>query len=191
MLPEYEPGPFDLDGLNAKEAAELWRELGAWVEWLRFTYRIGTKVDSCWYRHPGLVRELVAAFADWQGAYAEGAGLGAPAAWHNYTLWPMVRRIGDLAATSECAYKPCSYVPKEPETEAEAFADFVAADVAGREALPPPAETLPDELTGGQMENLVSQGDAESADPDDPAAPVIYRDVSWNYDETDEVFRRR
>lgn len=185
MLPEYEPGPFDLDALNEKEAAELWRELGAWVEWLRWTYRIGTKVDSCWYRHPGLVRELVAAFADWRGAYADDAGPGGPAAWHNYTLWPMIRRIGDLAATSECAYKPCSYVAKKPETEPEAFADFVAEDVAARHSSPP------DELTGEQMENLVSQGDAESTDLDDRGAPVIYQDVSWNYDETDEVFRPR
>jgi len=34
-IPDYHPGPADWRHLDREAAAELWLELGQWVEWLR------------------------------------------------------------------------------------------------------------------------------------------------------------
>lgn len=188
MLPEYKPGPYDLDGLDAAAAGELWNELGAWVEWLRETYQVGSDIHACWYRHPGLVRELLAAFAEWRSAYSEEGDGGAPAIWHNRTLWPLVGRAGRLHGSTRCATGECGFTARAPQKDPDGFAAFVRADLSARAASG--HDERRDEMTCDEMTELITVGEATAVDLDDPASPVDYDGGRWRFDGSSEVFRR-
>lgn len=189
MQPEYTPGVYDLDALDAESAADLWTTLDEWVFWLRETYELSTMIRACWYRHPALVRELIAAFADWRASYDAEAPPSAPAAWHNYTFRPFVGRLASITDTDSCSANECRFEPHRPVRDADGFAAFMAADLADRpeptetpEA--DPAEHLPDAIDAEAMIDLADTGEATLDDPDDPNSAATYLDRRWHLDGT-------
>lgn len=78
------PHPVNWNLLTAKQAAIEWRELNAWVDWLRHAYGLpASVVPPFWYRHSELVWELSALHVHWLCSYDPeqdgSAGLG----WHH------------------------------------------------------------------------------------------------------------
>ena len=96
-IPDYHPGPADWRHLDREAAAELWLELGQWVEWLRRRYNVGgQQIRSCWYKHDPMVEELTAAMWAHREVYQQlekNPYHGGMAAWHNHVLWPMISRL--------------------------------------------------------------------------------------------------
>ncbi len=184
---DYVPGPYDLDALPARRAAEVLGELATWVEWLRRVYELDA-IKPCWWRHPGLVRELLAAFAHWRDAYEHGAPESAPAGWHSNVLWPLVARIGTVTNMESCRDSECGLRPFPATTDPE-LAEFLGQLADGTAALD---DTLPTwEVGHERMLDLVDAGEAQSADPDDPYATVTYQGHQWVYDPPSAAFRRR
>ncbi len=103
-IPVYQPGPpADWRHLDREAAAELWLELGQWVEWLRRRYNVGgQQIRSCWYKHDPMVEELTAAMWAHREVYQQlkkNPYHGGMAAWHNHVLWPMISRLPRWAST--------------------------------------------------------------------------------------------
>lgn len=184
---DYVPGPYDLDALPARRAADVLGELAPWVEWLRRTYELDA-IKPCWWRHPALVRELLAAFADWRAAYEYGAPAAAPAGWHNNVLWPLVVRIKMVTNLESCTDSDCGLRPFPATTDPE-LAEFLARLADGTAALDDMLPTW--EVGHERMLDLVDAGQAQSADPDDPYATVTYQRHQWVYDAPSAAFRRR
>jgi hypothetical protein len=69
--------------LKPTEAAQAWKQLTAWVDWLLARYQVDDTVPTCWYRHGAMVEELDALRAGWNGAYLDpDARPTDPAYWH-------------------------------------------------------------------------------------------------------------
>ncbi len=184
---EYVPGPYDLDALQARRAADVLGELATWVEWLRRTYELDA-IKPCWWRHPALVRELLAAFLRWRDAYEHGAAETAPFAWHSDVLRPLVARLAEITNMESCTPSECGLRPF-PATTDPALAEFLAQLADGTAALD---DTLPTwEVGHERMLDLVDAGQAQSADPDDPYATVTYQGRQWVFDPASAAFRRR
>lgn len=85
FMDEFEevPRPINWDLLSPDDLEEAWRELDAWVDWLRHTYGLpATIIPPYWHRHPELLWELAALHTHWQGAYHPDQHASAPSNWH-------------------------------------------------------------------------------------------------------------
>jgi hypothetical protein len=70
--------------LTREQAAEEWKRLCEWTDWLRDRYQLHESIPACWYAHSAMVEELSALRAAWTDAYlSPQAGLADPAAWHD------------------------------------------------------------------------------------------------------------
>lgn len=68
--------------LTAEEAEYRWRDLDAWVKWLKATFGLTpTIVPPFWHRHDELVWELSALHTHWLACYHETAGPSDPIGW--------------------------------------------------------------------------------------------------------------
>lgn len=68
--------------LNADEAQVAWRELDAWVTWLKNSFGLPPGiVPPLWHRHDELVWELSALHTHWASSHDETAPPSAPLAW--------------------------------------------------------------------------------------------------------------
>lgn len=68
--------------LTADEAEYRWRDLDAWVKWLRSSFGLApTIVPPYWHRHDELVWELSALHTHWLACYHETAGPSDPIGW--------------------------------------------------------------------------------------------------------------
>ena len=68
--------------LAADEAEYRWRDLDAWVKWLRSSFGLApTTVPPYWHRHDELVWELSALHTHWLACYHETAGPSDPIGW--------------------------------------------------------------------------------------------------------------
>lgn len=77
------PRPVNWNLLTAKQAAIEWRELNAWVDWLRHTYGLpASVVPPFWYRHAELVWELSALHVHWLCSYDPEQDGSAAIGWH-------------------------------------------------------------------------------------------------------------
>lgn len=71
--------------LTPAQAADAWKELAGWVDWLTDRYQLEEALPACWYRHGALVEELDALRVAWNGAYQNpGATPTDPATWHEH-----------------------------------------------------------------------------------------------------------
>jgi hypothetical protein len=141
------PRPVNWNLLTAKQAAIEWRELNAWVDWLRHTYGLpASVVPPFWYRHFELVWELSALHTHWLYSYDPeqdgSAGLG----WHHDFAEARLRlrdwvaasgTRGDRDRPTRQAVWPGQDAPEPVEETviADRDADFVAfvnADLARR-----------------------------------------------------------
>ncbi|MBS2938925.1 hypothetical protein KDN32_14385 [Nocardioides sp. J2M5] len=68
--------------LTAEEAKVAWRELDAWVSWLKNAYGLSPAVvPPLWHRHDELVWELSGLHTHWLSCHDETAPPSAPLAW--------------------------------------------------------------------------------------------------------------
>lgn len=154
--PKYDPSRYCWPLLDQEQAALLWREVADWTTWFRNRYndtRPVRKIPDCWYCHPGLVEELTALMAAWQGAYqanrdpethVELVGTAELTAWHTQWLSPFLHRldVGDVASTQECNAKQCGYVGRGVDT-IPGLEEFIADDVSCRPAPKPKPAVAP------------------------------------------------
>ncbi|WP_053208274.1 hypothetical protein [Jiangella muralis] len=147
-LPEP-PHSINWNTLTADEAEIAWRELDAWVHWLRRTYALpATIIPPAWHRHPELVWELSALHLHWLGAYDPDQHGSAPLGWHR-DFADARERLRDWVATSGTRLDhdrptrqttwPGENLPREDEVQEarivnrdEDFAAFVTDDISRR-----------------------------------------------------------
>jgi hypothetical protein len=163
--PAYRPGrpavpslplrPMNLNLLSSLEASLYWRDLDAWVTWLRRDYGLGiTVIPPLWHRHAELRWELSALHTAWLAAYDPKASASAPITWHrelveaqvrlaewvshsgtgltedrptSVTLWPGETGFGSQETWDSDAVRPRSFTDRAADFEA-----WVAQDVAAR-----------------------------------------------------------
>jgi len=77
-----EPSAINWNLLDADEAAAEWRDLDAWVHWLKTTFGLTpATVPPYWHRHDELIWELSALHTHFLACYEETASPSAPIAW--------------------------------------------------------------------------------------------------------------
>ncbi|MBN1172919.1 MAG: hypothetical protein JXA67_12155 [Micromonosporaceae bacterium] len=102
---------WSFDSLAPADRVVALRQLRDWVDWLNEAYELPLStyaVPGCWYRHPGVTRELWALFGTYQQAHTTRGRdaerpTDAPALWHDRLLWSCLRRIREEHGMRECA----------------------------------------------------------------------------------------
>ncbi|PXX53444.1 hypothetical protein DFR70_12755 [Nocardia tenerifensis] len=140
-LPGLHPGRYAWRHLDRVGAAQLWEELTDWVDWLRTTYQLGSRIPGCWYRHPSVREELTALMAAHYAAYycdCESPDLPTeePIAWHTQWLWPTVERLTRNSDFSGCRPENCRFTT-QPQPTLGGLADYIAADLNSRDGRDP------------------------------------------------------
>ncbi|MEU4360406.1 hypothetical protein [Promicromonospora sp. NPDC023987] len=166
--PAYRPGrspvpslplkPMNLNLLSALEASLYWRDLDAWVTWLRRDYGLSvTVIPPLWHRHAELRWELSALHTAWLSAFDPKSSASAPITWHRelveaqvrladwvshsgtgltedrptpVTLWPGETGFGSQATWDSEAVRPRAFSDRAADFEA-----WVAQDIAARRAV--------------------------------------------------------
>lgn len=102
---------WELDHLTEAERLTALHEIRGFADWLNRAYALTVStyaVPSCWYEHPGAVRELWALLASYHHTYTtrvrkEAAQpTDAPIFWHERVLWPCLRRLREEHGLREC-----------------------------------------------------------------------------------------
>jgi hypothetical protein len=76
------PGPINWNLLDAAQAAAEWRDLDAFVHWLKTTFGLSPAiVPPYWHRHDELIWELSALHTHFLACYDETSSPSAPIAW--------------------------------------------------------------------------------------------------------------
>ncbi|MGN2638498.1 hypothetical protein ACWEKT_20095 [Nocardia takedensis] len=124
------------DGLAVDGARRLWTELNEWVDWLRVTYSLESRIKPCWYRHRPVREELTALMVAHKAAYLTEPDAVAQyredlTAWHTQWYRSALDAIARLLA--DCSHDNCAYIAptarpsEDPEREI-----FVDKDVQSR-----------------------------------------------------------
>lgn len=82
--------------LTAQEQMELWVQLGDFVGYLCTRYvqmAHGSRLASCWYRHPIVVEELTALMVAHEYAYGLPDPSPSLVEYHERSLWPTLSRV--------------------------------------------------------------------------------------------------
>ncbi|MFG1795791.1 hypothetical protein [Nocardia sp. NPDC049149] len=142
--PQYYPGRYSWRHLDRSDAAALWEELIDWVDWLRETYQLGSRVPGCWFQHDGVREELTALMAAHTAAYwrdTDTAELPREdmTAWHSQWLWPTIERLTKISDFSGCQPESCRYIRRPQPTNA-GIAEYVAADLHDRDTVTPTSD---------------------------------------------------
>jgi hypothetical protein len=81
-LLERPPESINWNLLVSEDADRAWRDLDAWVTWLKVTFGLPPSIlPPYWHRHDELVWELSALHTHWLRCYHETASPSAPIAW--------------------------------------------------------------------------------------------------------------
>jgi hypothetical protein len=76
------PAPINWNLLDAEQAAAEWRDLDAFVHWLKTTFGLSPAiVPPYWHRHDELIWELSALHTHFLACYDETSSPSAPIAW--------------------------------------------------------------------------------------------------------------
>lgn len=59
------------EALDPEVRQDRLRALARWVDWVTTTYELADQIPPCWYRHPGAVARLTAAWVAWLRTYVE------------------------------------------------------------------------------------------------------------------------
>jgi hypothetical protein len=82
MERDLPPGPINWNLLDAPTAAIEWRDLDAFVTWLKNTFGLAPAiVPPYWHRHDELIWELSALHTHFLACYSETASPSAPVVW--------------------------------------------------------------------------------------------------------------
>lgn len=102
---------WSFDSLDPAERVAALHRLRDWIDWLNEAYELPLStfaVPGCWYRHPGVIRELWALFGGYQLAHTTRSRdvtrpSDASTLWHDRLLWPCLRRLREEYGMRECA----------------------------------------------------------------------------------------
>lgn len=181
-------GPFVWAELDAQTAAKAWRDLAAWVGWLRGRYPLARQVPLCWWRHPELVEELTALWLAWREAYhSKDAPWTAAADWHGRWLPEFLRRVGaggwNVACEGEHKERVAALYDARATDDPEAFQAFVALDAERRN----PNRSTTNEKESPMLNEATIRTALESGEArmvgSLPGSPIAYRDSYWVPDE--------
>ena len=141
------PGPINWNLLDADSVEVEWRDLDAFVTWLKTTFGLPPAiVPPYWHRHDELIWELSALHIDFLASYDEAAPPSAPIGWmrefaearHRLRDWVALcgTRLDRDRPTRQAVW-PGETPPNvggevEIRDRAADFEDFVSADVARR-----------------------------------------------------------
>lgn len=147
---ERPPRPIDWNDLGPEDADLAWRDLDAWVSWLKAAFGLPPSIlPPFWHRHDELVWELSALHTHWLSCYDETANASAPIAWMR-DFADARHRLRDWVAISGTRLdrdRPTRQTTWPGETAADNggeiaiadrrcdFEEVVRADVLRREAL--------------------------------------------------------
>ncbi|WP_433635591.1 hypothetical protein [Nocardia sp. CA-120079] len=184
-----------------ERALQAWFELLDWVEWLRYRYNLAQgQISGCWYRHPPAVEQLWALYVSHRKAFPPGSGpedwRDDLTAWHTQWLWPCIKQLATTGYMADCDIQKCHYshdfAPPLFHDETGGIEEYIAADLTDRPETPAPesAEAQP-VMSAAEMSRAVIAGLAEPIDPNDPDLTVSYEDGIWDFDEANELYRRR
>jgi hypothetical protein len=82
LLRDEPPGPVNWNLLDADQAEVEWRDLDAFVSWLKTTFGLSPAiVPPLWHRHDELIWELSALHLHFLACFEETASPSAPIAW--------------------------------------------------------------------------------------------------------------
>ena len=82
MFGEDPPGPINWNLLDAETAEAEWRDLDAFVLWLKATFGLPPSIlPPLWHRHDELIWELSALHSHFLACFEETASPSAPIAW--------------------------------------------------------------------------------------------------------------
>lgn len=154
-VPSLPLRPMNLNLLSSLEASLYWRDLDAWVTWLRRDYGLGiTVIPPLWHRHAELRWELSALHTAWLAAYDPKTSASAPITWHRelveaqvrlaewvshsgtgltedrptpVTLWPGETGFGSQETWDSDAVRPRPFTDRAADFEA-----WVTQDIAAR-----------------------------------------------------------
>lgn len=141
------PGPVNWNVLDAEQAAAEWRDLDAFVHWLKTTFGLSPAiVPPYWHRHDELIWELSALHTHFLACYDETASPSAPIAWmrdfadarHRLREWVAIcgTRLDRDRPTRQTVWpgEPADHPGAEVEINNRAadFDDFVREDVLRR-----------------------------------------------------------
>ena len=117
---------------DAADAADTWRSVKRFVDWLVPRYELSELIPPCWWQHGSFVEELTALWVSWTAAYLdEEASLDAPLAWHERFAACRTRLVEwDKLACGQRGHRDPP--PADWRVDPEAFAAFVADDLARR-----------------------------------------------------------
>ena len=126
--------------MTAEQAAEAWRTLFDFVDWMTDRYDLHDSLPSCWYRHGCFVEELHALHLAWIGAYLHPSARPTdPATWQELQHRALTRlrdadRLGCIAGTHR--ESPRS-ITDERSADRAARAAYADADSHRRPATAP------------------------------------------------------
>lgn len=141
------PAPVNWNLLDADEAELEWRDLDAFVSWLKTTFGLPPSIlPPYWHRHEELIWELSALHTCFLASYEDGAPPSAPIGWmrefaearHRLREWVAIcgTRLDRDRPTRLTAWPGEESVPAGGEVEicdrATDFEEFVWADVERR-----------------------------------------------------------
>jgi hypothetical protein len=141
------PSAINWNLLDADEARAEWRDLDAWVRWLKTTFGLPPSiVPPNWHRHDELIWELSALHTHFLACYDETASPSAPISWmrdfadarHRLRDWVAQcgTRLDRDRPTRQAAWpgepSPAPAAEVEIRDRSADFEDFVRADVLRR-----------------------------------------------------------
>jgi hypothetical protein len=141
------PSAINWNLLDADEARAEWRDLDAWVRWLKTTFGLPPSiVPPNWHRHDELIWELSALHTHFLACYDETASPSAPISWmrdfadarHRLRDWVAQcgTRLDRDRPTRQTAWPgepaPAPVAEVEIRDRSADFDDFVQADVLRR-----------------------------------------------------------
>lgn len=141
------PSAINWNLLDADEARAEWRDLDAWVRWLKITFGLPPSVvPPNWHRHDELIWELSALHTHFLACYDETASPAAPISWmrdfadarHRLRDWVAQcgTRLDRDRPTRQTAWPgepaPAPAAEVEIRDRSADFDDFVQADVLRR-----------------------------------------------------------
>ncbi|MDE1672655.1 hypothetical protein [Nocardia gipuzkoensis] len=174
------------DELDVDQARTLWEELTEWVNWLRESYQLASKIKPCWYRHRAVREELTALMASHKAVYytdPDGRDVLREdlTAWHTQWYRSALEAIAKLLA--DCTQDNCAHIPHTPAVDPK-MADFIDDDVRSRQkdAAVAPATSSP-VISALEMETLLRAGRAKSENPGpDQRRRVFFDGAQWIQD---------
>jgi hypothetical protein len=146
----FMPGAINWNLLDADEARAEWRDLDAWVHWLKATFGLPpSTVPPNWHRHDELIWELSALHTHFLACYDDTASPSAPISWmrdfadarHRLREWVAQSgtRLDRDRPTRQSTWPgeptPTPAAEIEIQDRSADFDEFVQADVLRRERI--------------------------------------------------------